>query len=190
MYGRPPRKSRAGLIIALMLVLLIGVLGVGGVLGYRLVSDKISSTPDPGSTPTAAPVSSPTPERSIPASQPPKTTRPPATKPPTTKPTAAKPAGTIAELTSRFVAQLNANNRAGAAALACASAKQLIPTLMDVQLKPPVNLTTTGPLIGQQTTFMVRLTGTVNGTPATGILVLQQLNPEPLCIRAFQITPG
>jgi len=29
-YGQPPRKSRAGLIIVLMLVLLIAVLGVGG----------------------------------------------------------------------------------------------------------------------------------------------------------------
>ena len=72
-YGRPPRKNRAGLIITLLLVLLVAVLGVGGVVAYRLISDKTSSAPAPLRT-SAAPAS--TPEPTVPPSQPPKTSRP------------------------------------------------------------------------------------------------------------------
>lgn len=190
-YGRPPRKNRAGLIIALMLVLLIAVLGVGGVVTYRLVSDwrENSSSPDPG-TSAAPPVSSPAPKRSTLAPQPtkPPATKPPVTKPPVTKPPTTWPAATVSDLARRFVAQLNANNPTGAAALACDSSKQLVRTLMDVQLEPPSKLTTGTP-IGQQLTFVIPLSGTTKGTTVSGVLVIHQLPTEPLCIRAFQITP-
>lgn len=56
-YGQPPRKNHAGLIIVLLLVLLIAVLGVGGVLGYRLVSGK---TARPGAAPETSATKSPT----------------------------------------------------------------------------------------------------------------------------------
>jgi hypothetical protein len=178
-YGRPPRKSRAGLIIALMLALLIAVLGVGGVVTYRLVSDwrEDSSSPDPG-TSAAPAVTSPTPQRSIPAPQP---TKPPATKPPTTK-----PAANVSDLGRRFVAQLNANNPTGAAALACESSKQLVRTLMEVQLEPPTKLTTGTP-IGQQLTFVIPLSGTTKGSTVSGVVVIHQLGTEPLCVRAFSL---
>lgn len=195
-YGQPPKKNRAGLIIVLMVLLLIGVLGTGGVLTYRLVSHKLNSGPEPGpsaqppaaSSPTPKPT--PTPIRSVPAPQPTKSVRPPTTKP-TTKPPAipARPATTAAELARRFVAQLNANNSKGAAALACESSKQLIPILMGQYLQPPTKLTT-GPSIGGQPTFAIRLSGTTKGSPHTGIVIIQRLTPEPLCVRIFSITPG
>jgi hypothetical protein len=176
-YGRPPRKNRAGLIIALMLVLLIAVLGIGGVVTYRLVSDwrEKSSSPDPG-TSAAPPVSSPTPQRSIPAPQP-------------TKPPATKPATTVSDLARRFVAQLNANNPTAASALACESSKQLIPTLMRAQLEPPTRLTI-GTTIGQQLTFVVPLSGTTKGSSVSGVVVIHNLGTEPLCVRAFSVNPG
>jgi hypothetical protein len=186
-YNRPPRKSRAGLIIGLMLVLLIAVLGVGGVVTYRLVSDWRSSNPDPGPS-AAPPVSSPTPQRSIPAPQPTKpATKPPTTKAPTTK-APTKPATNVSDLARRFVAQLNANNPTAAAALACEGSKQLIPTLMQTQLKPPTRLTT-GTLIGQQITFVYPLSGTSKGSTVTGVLVIHNLGTEPLCVRAFSVNP-
>ncbi|MEU4605185.1 hypothetical protein AB0F43_19565 [Kribbella sp. NPDC023972] len=182
-YGQPPRKNRAGLIIVLMLVLLIGVLGVGGVVAYRLVSDRqTSSSPDPVSS-AAPPASSPT--RTLPAPQPTKI-RPTPTKPPTTKP--AKPAVTVADLGRRFVVQLNANNPTAAAALACESSKQLIPRLMQTYLEPPTKLTTGTP-IGQQFTFVVPLSGTTKGSSVSGVLVIHQLGDEPLCVRVFQVSP-
>jgi flagellar basal body-associated protein FliL len=188
-YNQPPRKNRAGLVIVLMLVLLIAVLGVGGVVTYRVVSNWRSSNPDPG-TSAAPPASSPTPQRSNPAPQPTKpATKPPTTKPPTTKAPTTKPATSVSDLAQRFVAQLNANNPTAAAALACEGSKQLIPTLMQTQLRPPTKLTT-GKLIGQQITFVYPLSGTTDGKPVSGVLVIHNLGTEPLCVRAFTLTPG
>jgi flagellar basal body-associated protein FliL len=185
-YGQPPRKSRAGLLIVLMLVLLIAVLGVGGVVTYRLVSDWRSANPDPG-TSAAPPVSSPTPQRSNPAPQPTKpATKPPTTKAPATRAPTTNPAG-VSDLARRFVAQLNANNPTAAAALACQGSKQLIPTLMQTQLKPPTRLTT-GTLIGQKITFVYPLSGTTKGSTVSGVLVIHDLGTEPLCVRAFSLT--
>jgi hypothetical protein len=186
-YGQPPRKNWAGLVIVLMLVLLIAVLSVGGVLAYRLVQKETSSAPDPV-TSAAPPASSPTPQRSVPL--PTKTIRPPTSKPPTKPPasTPAKPAGTVGELARRFVAQLNANNPTAAAALACESSKQLIPTLMQAQLEPPTRLTTGSP-VGQQVTFVIPLSGTTKGSTVQGVIVIHRLGTEPLCVRAFQVTP-
>ena len=56
-YNQPPQKNRAGLIIGLMLVLLIAVLAVGGVLAYRLISDKASQ---PGTAPKPSATKPPT----------------------------------------------------------------------------------------------------------------------------------
>ena len=190
-YDRPPRKNRAGLIIVLLVVLLIGVLGVGGVLTYRLISDKLhnSAAPSPG-TSAAPPVSSPTPEPSVPAPRPTKTVQPRPAKtavPPTTKLPAPTRPGSAAELARRFVAQLNANNPTAAAAYACQDSKQLIPILMGQYLQPPTKLTP-GTSIGGQPTYAVRLTGTTKGSPVTGVIIIQQLTPEPLCVRIFSIT--
>ena len=197
-YGQPPRKNRAGLFVVLMVVLLLGVLGTGGVLTYRLVSHKLNSGPgarpaaasSPTPQPTPQPTTKPTPIRSVPAPQPTKSVRPPTTTP-TTKPpaTPARPATTAAELARRFVAQLNANNPTAAAAYACQDSKQLIPILMGQYLQPPTRLTT-GTSIGGQPTFAIRLSGTTKGSPVTGIIIIQRLTPEPLCVRIFSITPG
>ncbi|MEV0282505.1 hypothetical protein AB0H36_00155 [Kribbella sp. NPDC050820] len=181
-YGQPPRKNRAVLIITLLLVLLIAVLGVGGVLTYRLVADWRSSNPDPGPS-AAAPITSPTPQRPNPAPTKPPTPKPPASKPPTTR-----PAATVGDLARRFVAQLNANNPTAAAALACEGSKRLIPTLMQTQLAPPTNLTL-GTVIGQQPTFVYPLSGTTERATVSGVLVIHNLSTEPLCIRAFTLTP-
>ena len=189
-YGQPPRKSRAGLIIALIVVFVIVALGAVGLLAFRLVQKTTSSSPDPV-TSVAPPASSPTPQRSVP--RPTKTTlpptpQPPPTRPPTSKPPTPTPARSAAELARRFVAQLNANNPTAAAALACQSSKQLIPTLMQVQLQPPTKLTAGTP-IGQQPTFVIPLTGTTKGSTVQGSIVIQRLGTEPLCVRVFQVTP-
>ena len=176
-----------------MLVLLIAVLGVGGVLAYRLASDKLRNSSAPGPSPAAAPpASSPTPKQSVPAPRPTRTVRPPTTKPtikPTTRPPAATPAGSAAELARRFVAQLNANNSTKAAALACKSSKQLIPWLMGQYLQPPTRLTP-GTVVGDQTTFVVPLSGTTKRSTVTGVIVIKKITPEPLCIGAFSAGPG
>jgi hypothetical protein len=185
-YGQPPRKNRAGLVIVLLVVLLLGVIGAGGFLAYRLVSDKFNNSSDPD--PAAAPVSSPTPKRSIPM-QPTKPVQPRTTKPTIVKPSTTAPVGSAPELARRFVAQLNANNSNGAAALACQSSKQLIPLLMGQFLQPPTKLTT-GTLIAQSITFVMPVSGTTKGSTVTGVIVMHKIAPEPLCVRAFTITPG
>ena len=180
-YGQPPRKNRGGLIIALIVVLVLVALGAVAVLTYRLVSDHRTTDRNPGSA--AAP--SPT------TSNPKPTTRPTPARPTAVRPTTARPRATGAvgatDLARRFVTQLNANNSTAAAALACESSRQVIPQLMQTFLTPPTKLTT-GKLVGQQTTFVIPLTGTTKSTTVTGVIVVHELPPEPLCIRAFQIT--
>jgi hypothetical protein len=58
-YGQPPRQSRAGLIIALIVVFALVGLGAAGILVYRLVSDhlnttSVTATPAPEVAPAAA----------------------------------------------------------------------------------------------------------------------------------------
>ncbi|MEV4267027.1 hypothetical protein [Kribbella sp. NPDC049584] len=43
-YGQPPRQSRAGLIIALIVVFALVGIGAAGILVYRLVSDHLNTT--------------------------------------------------------------------------------------------------------------------------------------------------
>ena len=186
-YGQPPRKNRAGLIIALIVVLVLVALGAVGVLVYRLVSDYRTTDREPGSA-AAAP--------STTAGNPKPTTRPTAARPTAVRPTAVRPTtarpratGAVGatDLARRFVTQLNANNSKGAAALACESSRQLIPQLMQTFLAPPIKLTT-GKLVGEQTTFVIPLTGTTKGTTVTGVIVIHEIPPEPLCVRAFQVS--
>lgn len=179
-YGGPPKKNRAGLIIILTLVFLIAILGIGGVLAFGLVSgDNGASSPDPApATSVAPPASTPTVARP----QPTKTVKPPTAKPP------VKPAGDPAEFAKRFVAQLNANNRAAASALACANTKALLPTLIEQWVAPPTKLTA-GISIGQQTTFIVPISGTTKGSAVNGLILVRKVGNEPLCVQVFQLAP-
>lgn len=172
-YGQPPKKSRAGLIIALIVILIIVALVAVGVLVHRLVSDHQDSTANPGPGTSVAPP---------PAT---KTARP--TTPAPAKTTPVTPVTSAADLGRRFVAQLNANNSKGAAALACKNSEQLIPLLMRTLVGPPTKLTTGTPT-GQATTFVIPLSGTSKGAAVTGVLVLTKLDPSPLCVQAFQLT--
>jgi flagellar basal body-associated protein FliL len=54
-YGQPPKKSRAGLIIALIVILILIALGAIGVLVQRLVSSHHDSTANPGPGTSIAP---------------------------------------------------------------------------------------------------------------------------------------
>ncbi|TCC40533.1 hypothetical protein [Kribbella speibonae] len=182
-YGQPPRKSRAGLIIVLIVLLALVALGAIGVLAYRLVSDSRISDKEPGSAASApAGNAKPTP-----------VTRPTATRATVVRPTTARPsvpsrgAAGATDLARRFVIQLNANNSKGAAAFACKGSEQLIPLLMRTLVGPPTKLTTGTPT-GQAPTFVIPLSGTSKGAAVTGVLVINQLDPAPLCVRAFQIT--
>jgi hypothetical protein len=203
-YGQPPRRSRAGLIIALIVVFALVAVGAIGVLAYRLVNDYRTSDPGPGSAAAAPSTTSPTPARG-PSSRPtsgrptsarPTAVRPTAVRPSTVRPTTARPTtappatgpAAVTNLARRFTTQLNANNPTAAAALSCESSRPIIPTLMRTLLTPPTNLTPGEP-IGQSPTYVIPLTGTTKGTPVTGVLVIRQLAPEPLCIGAFQVTP-
>ncbi|MEV0801938.1 hypothetical protein AB0I34_29860 [Kribbella sp. NPDC050281] len=66
----------------------------------------------------------------------------------------------------------------------------MIPFLMQQYLKPPTRLTTATTPIGQRITFVVQLSGITKGATVSGIVVIQQLAPEPTCVRAFSVTPG
>lgn len=190
-YGQPPRKNRAGLIITLLVALLVGVLATGGVLVARLISGRQTPTSAPTGitsvvvrTPDPALKTLPTRTIALPTGKP--TARPSTTQPPAPKPAAAA----VGDLARRFIAQLNANNPTAATALACRSSKQVIPFLMRQYLKPPTRLAAGLAPIGQQVTFVVQVSGTTKGATVSGIVVIQQLKPEPLCVRAFSVSPG
>ncbi|NIK55511.1 hypothetical protein [Kribbella shirazensis] len=53
-YGQPPRKSRAGLIITLIVVLALISLTALGFLAYRIIDHQRTSDPEPGSAVGAA----------------------------------------------------------------------------------------------------------------------------------------
>ncbi|MER7246715.1 hypothetical protein [Kribbella sp. NPDC000426] len=172
-YGQPPRKSRAGLIIGLIVLLIVVAIGAIGTLAYRLVTDHQNSKSYPApSTPAAPPPAT-------------KSTRPAPSKPTTAPKTT--PVTTAADLGRRFVAQLNANNSKGAATYACKGSERLIPLLMQTLVGPPTKLTAGTP-VGQAPTFVIPLSGTSKGTTVTGNLVISQVAPDPICVRAFTIT--
>jgi hypothetical protein len=189
-YGQPPRKNRAGLVITLLVALLVGVLITGGVLVARLISGRQTPTSAPTKV-TSVVVKTPNPSIKLPTRTIPVPTGKPTTRPSTTQPPAPKPsAAAVGDLARRFVAQLNANNPTTATALACRSSKQVIPFLMRQYLKPPTRLTAGLAPIGQQVTFVVQVSGTTKGATVSGIVVIAQLKPEPLCVRAFSVSPG
>ncbi|MFD3404520.1 hypothetical protein ACFWUU_27770 [Kribbella sp. NPDC058693] len=178
-YGQPPRKSRAGLIIALIVLLIFVAIGAVGILAYRLVANHQDSKSNPAPSKSVAP-------------PPATTTHPTASKPtkpstPATKPTSTPPATSVADLGRRFVAQLNANNSKGAAAYACRESQQVIPLLMQTLVGPPTKLTPGTPT-GHAPIFTIPLSGTSKGATVTGFLVVSQISPDPICIRAFTIT--
>ncbi|WP_130386449.1 hypothetical protein [Kribbella sp. VKM Ac-2569] len=183
-YGRPPRKNRGGLIIVLIVVFVLVALGAVGVLAFRLVSDHRTSDPEPGSAAAA-------PRSTAGNPKPTTTTRPTAARPTAVRPTTARPSAprpvSASDLARRFVTQLNANNAKGAAAFACEGSEQLIPLLMRTLVGPPTKLTTGTPT-GQAPTFVIPLSGTSKGAAVTGVLIINKIDPAPLCVRAFQIT--
>ncbi|WP_329004536.1 hypothetical protein OHA18_14205 [Kribbella sp. NBC_00709] len=183
-YGQPPKKSRAGLIIALIVILILVALGAVGVLVQRLVSNHQDTKSNPGPGTSAVPPPATTTTRPTA----PKTTAPkPTPSPKPNAPAKTTPATTAADLGQRFVAQLNANNSKGAAAFACDGSEQLIPLLMRALVGPPTKLTTGAPL-GQAPTFVIPLSGTSKGATVTGNLIINELPPDPICVRAFTIT--
>ena len=184
-YGQPPKKNRAGLIIVLLIVVLVAALGVGGVLAFGLVSDRLEGSPDPGPASSVPVPASATPEKSIPAPQPTKTFKP--TVKPTVKPP-VKPAATPDDLARRFVAQLNADNADGATDLVCADTRMLVPALLEQFVSPPTKLTA-GDSIGDGPTYMIPLTGTTKRRAVKGMVVVQKPAEGPLCVQVFQLTP-
>lgn len=183
-YGKPPRKNRAGLIIVLIVVLVLVAIGAVGVLAYRLVSDYRTTDREPGSAATSPRAAAGNPK---PTAAKPTTARPTAVRPTTARPSTATGAAGASALARRFVTQLNANNSKGAAAFACDGSEQLIPLLMRTLVGPPTKLTTGAPA-GQPPTFVIPLSGTSKGAAVTGVLVINQRDPAPLCVQAFQIT--
>ncbi|MEU4196618.1 hypothetical protein AB0E69_32250 [Kribbella sp. NPDC026611] len=174
-YGKPPRQSRAGLIIVLIVVLVLVVLGAVGLLGYRLVSDHKASGPAPVVSVAPVPSNRLTPTKSSP--------------PKSTPPKTIGPVAAVANLSQQFVADLNANNVTAASALGCKSSKSVIPTLMKAFLKPPAKLVAGAP-VGSSLAYAVPLSGTMNGAAVSGVVAVSNLGDEPMCIRAFSVSGG
>ncbi|MGW6280395.1 hypothetical protein [Kribbella sp. NPDC055071] len=183
-YNQPPRRNRAGLVIVVLLLVLIGVLGVGGVVGYRLISDQVDSAGKPDPTPTKPPTIKPPGTKPTVAKP---TTKRTVSKPPVTKPPARKPT-TPVEFAASFVAQLNANNPAVAASMACEGSEKTIPLLMQSQLVPPTNLTSGSTTTGTDEVFVISLSGTTATRSVAGVIVLNKLGKSPLCVRVFQLS--
>ncbi|WUJ73837.1 hypothetical protein OG809_11305 [Kribbella soli] len=181
-YGQPPKKSRAGLIIVLIVLLIVVAIGAIGVLAYRLVANHQDSKSDSAPSTSVAPPPATKSARPVPSKPAPTTPAKPTTAPKTTTPVT-----TAADLGRRFVAQLNANNAKGAATYACKGSEQLIPLLMKTLVGPPTKLTPGTP-VGQPPTFVIPVSGTSKGATVTGVLVINQLSPDPICVRAFTIT--
>jgi hypothetical protein len=189
-YQRPPQKNRAGLFIVLLVVMLIAVLGIGGVVAYNLASDNSPSSPqttepgglDPSDIPTEIPSDFPS---YLPSDDP---SEEPSTSEPTTLPSSggADLAGATA-LAKRFVAQLNANKPAAAAAMGCKDSKELLPALIQVLIKPPTKLTV-GEAIGR-IVIIVRVSGSTNGHSVDGMVLVQETEGTAPCIRAMQVSP-
>ncbi|MFI5691450.1 hypothetical protein ACIA58_06385 [Kribbella sp. NPDC051586] len=183
-YGRPPKKSRAGLIIVLIVLLIVVAVGAIGVLAYRLVADHQDSKSGPAPSTSVAPPPATRSTRTVPSKPAPTTPAKPTSAPTTT---ATSPVTTAADLGRRFVAQLNANSSKGAAAYACKGSEQLIPLLMRSLLGPPTKLTAGAPL-GQAPSFVIPLSGTSKGATVSGTLLIQKLGPDPMCVQVFTIT--
>ncbi|GAA1708011.1 hypothetical protein GCM10009745_64880 [Kribbella yunnanensis] len=182
-YGRPPRKSRAGLFIVLMLILLIVVLGTGAWVATKVVS---SIKPDK-STPPPAPITSVAPPPKLTASVKPKPTITVKTVPVKPLPITPSPAaGSPAQVAAQFVARLNANDPKGATALGCADTKQAIPALIDQFVRPPTSLTVGKTAVGSAGQIAVfAMNGTTKGATVAGTLVVEVGGRA--CVKAFLV---
>ncbi|MFC9694408.1 hypothetical protein ACFTSF_38040 [Kribbella sp. NPDC056951] len=182
-YGRPPRKSRAGLFIVLMLLLLIVVLGTGAWVATKVVS---SIKPD-NSTPPPAPITSVAPPPKLTASVKPKpsaTVKTVPVKPLPITPRPAIPPSDSAQLAARFVTLLNANDAKGATALGCVDTKQAIPTLIEQFVRRPASLTVSKAQVsGAGAIAVFSLGGTMKGATAGGVLVVEVAG-QP-CVKSF-----
>ncbi|WP_433012787.1 hypothetical protein [Kribbella sp. CA-294648] len=200
-YGGPPRRSRAGLIIVVIMILLAVILGIGGLVAYRLTASESGSGGGPA--PAAPPVSSPAstvpptlPQRSVPTTVPSKVpSTAPSRVPPTattkpTQPAPTKPGGKVtnaagaASLAATFVSRLNAGNTDAAAAMACEDTKEIVPILIKTWIKSPTNLVASDVAVGQDP-YLLTISGTTNGKKMSGMVIVQSS-----CIRAFSLSPS
>lgn len=182
-YGqRPPRKSRAGLFIALMVVLLVGLLVSFALIATRVFTDLRSADPPPPSPVlSVAPVSSPTPKKAP--------TAKPTPKPATTKPGTTRPASTADQVAERFVVLLNLNDTKGAAALACADTQQPVSILIGQFVRPPTLLTVSQISVGSAGPITVyALSGRTKGADVGGTLVMKVAGGQP-CVQLFNLPP-
>jgi hypothetical protein len=191
-YQRPPQKNRAGLFIVLLVVMLIAVLGIGGVVAYNLVGDNSAGGTAPAAGPSDLPSDIPSDLPSnFPTDEP---SEQPSEEPSNIVPTTTLPpsgSGDLAvakELAQRFLTQLNANKPSAAAALACTESKELLPTLIQLLIKPPTKLAVKD-AVGQYV-ILVRVTGTTNGHTVDGMILVQVVQAAPPCVRALQVTPN
>ena len=183
-YGEP-RKTRAGLIIILAILVVIGCISGAGYLGYKLLTDK--------SDPSSATTESPSPSTATPSAKPSArpSAKPTAAKPPAAKPTVrptTRPASQATTVARQFLAHLNANRTSAAVALACPESKQILPTLIDTLIAAPTNLTL-GTLTSTSTSSITvfRLTGTTDGQQKSGHLIIQ--TTPTTCVRLVQLSP-
>jgi hypothetical protein len=182
-YGRPPKKSRAGLFIALMILLLVGLLVAFALVATQVFTDLRAA--DPQLPPDVQPVV-PTPKRT--ASVKPKPTASVKTvpvKPVPITPLPPAPTGS-AQIAARFVARVNANDTKGATALGCADTKQAIAPTMQTFVRRPAALTVgRAPVTSGGPIEMYALAGTMKGATTSGILVIE-VATRP-CVKSFAL---
>ncbi|MFI5735896.1 hypothetical protein ACIA49_37635 [Kribbella sp. NPDC051587] len=188
-YGRPPKKSRAGLFIVLMILLLVAVLGSFAFVATQVFTDLRAA--DPQLPPDTQPVA-PTPKLTTPVK--PKPVKPTRTRPVPTVPvkpvpiTPLPPAPTgSAQLAAQFVARVNANDTKGATALACADTKQAIAPTMQTLVRRPAALTVSRASVtsGGGPIEVYALAGTMKGATTSGILVIE-VATRP-CVKSFAV---
>jgi hypothetical protein len=182
-YGRPPKKSRAGLFIALMILLLVGLLVAFALVATQVFTDLRAA--DPQLPPDVQPVV-PTPKRT--ASVKPKPTASVKTvpvKPVPITPLPPAPTGS-AQIAARFVARVNANDTKGATALGCADVRQAISSQFTTFVRRPAALTVSKtPVSSAGPIAVFSLGGTMQGTTAGGILVIE-VATRP-CVKSFAV---
>ncbi|WP_405063083.1 hypothetical protein OG474_15980 [Kribbella sp. NBC_01505] len=183
-YGRPPRKSRAGLFIALMVILLVAVLGTGVWIATKVVSDLKPTADDH----PPAPITSVAPPPKLTASVKPKpsiTIKTVPVKPVPVTPLPPAPTGS-GQVAAQFVSRLNANDAAGATALGCADVKQAIPSQLKTFVRRPAALTVSKtPVSSAGPIEVFSLSGTMKGSAASGIMVIE-VATRP-CVKSFVV---
>ncbi|GAA1109870.1 hypothetical protein GCM10009630_03620 [Kribbella jejuensis] len=171
--GRGPRRTP--LYIALGVVVVLVLLGVGVLLATRSSDNDASGPTEPSTAPLPPSTSS---ESSV---SPPPTTAPP------TAPTAAPRLAEARTLATSFLAYLNANDQTHATALGCEESRKLLTGQLIVMIDPPTKLAVTGPGVSVPSYYpriSVPFSGTTNGSvPLTGTVDIMDLPSRPLCVR-------